>query len=135
MLLIQHILVNIGSESVRDDFLHGKNGAIKLSEEELKYLDSLYNEITIKNREESDLVFGQQTQKVAELLVAIVDGKQREVVGTTYNKLKEITVKINQSGYFDRVHESSESAPVEEVCILYRMLNYYLLFNMFFHLF
>ncbi|XP_012224442.1 caprin homolog [Linepithema humile] len=114
-LLIQHILVNIGTSSVRDDFLHGKNGAVKLSEEELKYLECLYNEILMKNREEGDLVFGQQTQKVAEHLVAIMDGKQREVVGTTYNKLKEITVKINQSGYFDQVHESSESAPVEEL--------------------
>lgn len=118
MLLIQHILVSISTDSVRDDFFHGKNGAVKLSEEELKYLDSLYNEITMKNREEGDLVFGQQTQKAAEHYVAIVDGKQREVIGTTYNKLKEIFAKINLSGYFDQVHESSESAPVEEVCIV-----------------
>jgi len=122
VLLIQHILVSIGTDSVRDNFLHGKNGAVKLSEEELKYLDSLYNEIMMKNqREESDLMFGQQTQKVAEHYVAIVDGKQREVVGTTYNKLKEIFVKINQSGYFDQVHESSESAPVEEVCVVWNI--------------
>jgi len=126
VLFIQHILASIGTDPVRDNFLHGKNGAVKLSEEELKYLDSLYNEIIMKNqREEGDLMFGQHTQKVAEHYMAIVDGKQREVVGTTYNKLKEIFAKINQSGYFDQVHESSESAPVEEVCIL---LNYYLLY-------
>jgi len=109
----------MANDSVRDDFVNGKNGAVKLLEEELKYLDSLYNEVMLKqHREESDLTFVQQAQKVAEHYVAIVDGKQREVIGTTYNKLKEIIAKINQCGYFDQVRECSEIvAPVEEVCI------------------
>lgn len=116
MLLTQHVLISINTDSVRDDFFHGKNGAIKLEEEELKYLDSLYNEVMIKHqREEGDLTFVQQAQKVAEHYVAIVDGKQREVFGTTYNKLKEIIAKIHQCGYFDQVHEYSETAPIEEV--------------------
>ncbi|KYM83219.1 Caprin-1 [Atta colombica] len=103
VLLAQHVLISINTDSVRDDFFHGKNGAIKLTEEEFKYLDNLYNEIVIKNqREEGDLTFVQQAQKVAEHYVAIVDGKQREVIGTTYNKLKEIIAKINQCGYFDQ---------------------------------
>ncbi|XP_011869682.1 PREDICTED: caprin homolog isoform X2 [Vollenhovia emeryi] len=116
VLLTQQILISINTESIRDDFFHGKNGAIKLSEEEFKYLDSLYNEMMIKHqREEGDLTFVQQAQKVAEHYVAIVDGKQREVIGTTYNKLKEIIAKINQCGYFDQVHECSEATPIEEV--------------------
>lgn len=69
----------------------------------------------IKQREEGDLTLVQQAQKIAEHHVAIVDGKQREVIGTTYNKLKEIITKINQCGYFDQVHECSEAAPIEEV--------------------
>ncbi|KAL0126534.1 hypothetical protein PUN28_005125 [Cardiocondyla obscurior] len=116
VLLTQHALVCINTESIRDDFFLGKNGAIKLSEEEFKYLDSLYSEMIIKHqREEGDLTFVQQAQKVAEHYVAIVDGKQREVIGTTYNKLKEIISKINQCGYFDQVHECSEAAPIEEI--------------------
>jgi len=119
VLLTQQILISMATDSVRDDFIHGKNGAVKLLEEELKYLDNLYNEVMLKqHREENDLTFVQQAQKVAEHYVAIVDGKQREVVGTTYNKLKEIIAKINQCGYFDQVRECSEiAAPVEEVCI------------------
>ncbi|XP_018343576.1 PREDICTED: caprin homolog [Trachymyrmex septentrionalis] len=116
VLLAQHVLISINTDSVRDDFFHGKNGAIKLTEEEFKYLDNLYNEIVIKHqREEGDLTFVQQAQKVAEHYVAIVDGKQREVIGTTYNKLKEIIAKINQCGYFDQVHESLETTPIEEI--------------------
>lgn len=116
MLLTQHVLISINTDSIRDDFCHGKNGAIKLSEEEFKFLDSLYNEMLIKHqRVEGDLTFVQQAHKVAEHYVMIVDGKQREVIGTTYNKLKEIIVKINQCGYFDKVRECSEAAPMEEV--------------------
>ncbi|KYN15307.1 Caprin like protein [Trachymyrmex cornetzi] len=105
VLLAQHVLISVNTDSVRDDFFHGKNGAIKLTEEEFKYLDNLYNEIVIKHqREEGDLTFVQQAQKVAEHYVAIVDGKQREVIGTTYNKLKEIISKINQCGYFELIY-------------------------------
>lgn len=111
-------MTSISTNAVRDDFFHGKNGAVKLSEEELKFLGNLHDEVTMKlQREEGDATFVQQAQKIAEHYVAIVDGKQREIVGTTYNKLKEIISKINQSGYFDQVRECSETAPVEDVCI------------------
>ncbi|CAK9825785.1 Caprin homolog [Anthophora retusa] len=114
VLLIQDALMNMGTEAVREDFLAGRNGAVQLSEQDLKYLDSLYNEVMMKHhREEGEPTFLQQVQKVAEHYVAIVDGKQREVVGTTYNKLKEIIASINQCGYFDQVHETE--AVVEEV--------------------
>lgn len=114
VLLIQDALMNMGTESVREDFLTGKNGAVKLSEQDLKYLDILYNEVMMKHhREEGEPTFLQQVQKVAEHYVAIVDGKQKEVIGTTYNKLKEIITSINQCGYFDQVHETE--AAVEEV--------------------
>ncbi|XP_043252840.1 caprin homolog [Colletes gigas] len=114
VLLIQDALMNLGTECVREDFLAGKNGAVKLSKEDLKYLDSLYNEVLMKHqREEGEPPFLEQIQKVAEHYVAIVDGKQREVVGTTYSKLKEIISSINQCGYFDQVRETE--AAVEEV--------------------
>lgn len=113
VLLIQDTLMNMGMESAREDFLAGTNGAVKLTEEDLKYLDSLYGEVILKHqREEGELTFQQQAQKIAEHYVAIIDGKQREVVGTTYNKLKEIITSINQCGYFDQVHEPE--AAVEE---------------------
>lgn len=122
VLLIQDALMNMGAELVREDFLAGKNGAVKLSEQDLKYLDGLYNEVMMKhNREEGESTFLQQVQKVAEHYVAIVDGKQREIVGTTYNKLKEIISSINQCGYFDQTHETE--AVVEEVSrVFYRIL-------------
>ncbi|XP_017879393.1 caprin homolog [Ceratina calcarata] len=114
VLLIQDALMNMGTTAVREDFLAGRNGAVKLTEEDLKCLDSLYNEVMMKHqREEGEPTFLQQVQKVAEHYVAIVDGKQREVVGTTYKQLKEIITSITQCGYFDQVHEAE--TVVEEV--------------------
>lgn len=102
--------------TVRDDFLNGKNGAVKLSDEELKYLDNLYSEVTTKYQHEEgeETTRHHQFQKIAEHYVALIDGKQREIVGTSYNKLKDIITSVIQCGYFDQVHES-QAAPVEEV--------------------
>ncbi|XP_046747797.1 caprin homolog [Diprion similis] len=114
VLLVQDCLTQMGLDKAREDFLAGTNGAAKLTEEDLKYLDELYGEVTVKHdSEEGDLPFMQKVQKAAEHLVAIVDGKQREFIGTTYNKLKEIITTIYQSGYFDQVQEVQE--PVEEM--------------------
>ncbi|XP_031782494.1 caprin homolog [Nasonia vitripennis] len=114
VLLIQDTLMNMGAQGVRDDFINGVNGAIKLAEEDMKYLDDLYNEVMLKHeRQESEPSFLQQAQKVAEHYVLIVDGKQREVVGTTYSKLKDIITSITQCGYFDQVQDVEVA--VEEV--------------------
>lgn len=109
--------MNMGAQGVRDDFINGVNGAIKLAEEDLKYLDNLYNEVMLKHeRQESEISFLQQAQKVAEHYVLIVDGKQREVVGTTYSKLKEIITSITQCGYFDQVQDVEIAVEEVEFC-------------------
>lgn len=38
----------MGSETVREDFLAGRNGAVKLTEADLKALDDLYIEVSPK---------------------------------------------------------------------------------------
>jgi len=42
----------MGQESVRKDFLAGQNGAALLCEEDLKYLDDLYSEVSPKHGRE-----------------------------------------------------------------------------------
>ncbi|XP_046430418.1 caprin homolog [Neodiprion fabricii] len=109
VLLVQDCLTQMGSDKAREDFLAGTNGAAKLTEDDLKYLDELYREVTVKHQnKEGDLPFMQKVHKAAEHFVALVDGKQKEIIGTTYNKLKEIITTIHQSGYFDQVQEIQE---------------------------
>lgn len=100
--------------NVREDFIKGSNGAVKLSEEDIKFLDDLYTEVMLKHEhKENEPSFFQQAQKIAEHYVLIIDGKQREVLGTTYSKLKEIINSISQCGYFDQVQ--TVETTVEEV--------------------
>ncbi|XP_014213219.1 caprin homolog isoform X2 [Copidosoma floridanum] len=119
VLLIQDTLMNMCAQGVREDFLNGTNGAIKLLEEDFQFLDSLYNEVMLKHTgskpEIADPTFIQQAQKVAEHYVLIVEGKQREVVGTTYSKLKEIITSITQCGYFDQGNEVETPTVTEEI--------------------
>ena len=46
LLTVQNLLDNMGSEDVRNDFVEGKRGAVKLSEENLNQLDELYKLIS-----------------------------------------------------------------------------------------
>jgi len=49
VLVIQDILQNMGTEQAREDFLHGQNGAAQLTDGDLKCLDDLYVELTLKH--------------------------------------------------------------------------------------
>nr|CAD7434480.1 unnamed protein product [Timema monikensis] len=116
ILLVQDILANMGQDNVREDFLAGQNGAVQLTEEELKYLDDLYGEVSPKRiAEEGSPPFQDQLQHSAEHLVAIVDGKTKEIVGTTYLKLKEIVASIQSCGYFDQTTEEAAEGNSEQL--------------------
>lgn len=109
----------MGVETAREDFLNGTNGAAKLTEDELKSLDDFFAEVTSKRQTEtSETPFAQQMHKAAEHFVLVIEGKQREFVGTTYMKIKETIATINQCGYFDQVHEV-EAAGQEVIFISY----------------
>lgn len=54
----------------------------------------------------------EQVQNAAKHLLSIVEGKDKEVVGTKYSVLKEIIEKINNCGYFD---SSSVSEPPQVI--------------------
>lgn len=125
VLLILDCLVQMGNAEARNDFLNGTNGAAKLTDEDLKILDDLYPEVTPKHElnEEGQPGFHTHTAKAAEHLYSIVDGKPKEILGTTYTHIKEIISMVHDCGYFDRTLEvavkSEEShapvVPEEEV--------------------
>uniref|UniRef100_A0A2A4JXQ5 Caprin-1 dimerization domain-containing protein n=1 Tax=Heliothis virescens TaxID=7102 RepID=A0A2A4JXQ5_HELVI len=129
VLLVLDCLNQMGNTEARNDFLNGTNGAVKLTEEDLKILDDLYPEVTPKHEvnEEGQPGFHIHTTKAAEHLYAIIDGKPKEILGTTYTHIKEIVSAVHECGYFDRsadivvseVEESHvvvpEAEPVEVV--------------------
>ncbi|XP_049956966.1 caprin homolog isoform X2 [Schistocerca serialis cubense] len=117
ILLVQDVLQSMGQDTVREDFLAGRNGAAQLTEEDLKYLDDLYVEVSPKHGgEEGTQSFQDQVNLSAEHLLAIVEGKPKELVGTTCAKLKEIVTTIVSCGYFDQsVEEAVEETAGENV--------------------
>ncbi|XP_044255650.1 caprin homolog [Tribolium madens] len=103
ILLVQDALNQMGNEAVREDFLHGRNGAAHLTDADLKLLDDLYPAVTPKHEAGNPTAFTNEVQAAAEHLLAVVDGKPKEVFGGTYSQVKEILGKIHESGYFDQV--------------------------------
>ncbi|XP_028039160.1 caprin homolog isoform X2 [Bombyx mandarina] len=122
VLLILDCLMQMGSADARTDFINGTNGAAKLTEDDLKILDDLYPEVTPKHElnEEGQSGFHLQITRAAEHLYSIIDGKPKEVLGTTYLRIKEIVSTVHECGYFDKtvdgaIAEVEEShVPVEE---------------------
>ncbi|VVC91611.1 unnamed protein product [Leptidea sinapis] len=108
VLLILDCLEQMGVSEVREDFLNGTNGAVKLPEEDLKLLDDLYPEVSPKHEvnEDGQAAFPAQTIKAAEHLYAIIDGKPKEVLGTTYTHIKEVIALVHGCGYFDKAFEA-----------------------------
>ncbi|XP_066145779.1 caprin homolog [Euwallacea fornicatus] len=108
ILLVQDALHQMGIDNVRDDFLNGKNGAAQLTETDLKLLDDLYPAVTPKHESGNPTAFTNEVQAAAEHLLAVVDGKQKDVFGGSYSQIKEILGKIHESGYFDQAQETLE---------------------------
>ncbi|CAH0560846.1 unnamed protein product [Brassicogethes aeneus] len=115
ILLVQDALNQMGTENVRDDFLNGKNGAAQLTESDLKLLDDLYPAVTPKHEAGNPTAFTNEVQAAAEHLLAVVDGKPKEIFGGTYCQIKEVLGKIHESGYFDQaqVYECYEEPAAE----------------------
>ncbi|XP_056642240.1 caprin homolog [Diorhabda sublineata] len=115
ILLVQDALNQMGNETVRDDFLNGRNGAAQLTETDLKLLDDLYPAVTPKHEAGNPTAFMNEVQAAAEHLLAAVDGKPKEVFGGTYSQIKETLGKIHESGYFDQAQVYEEYVETEVV--------------------
>ncbi|KAB0799382.1 hypothetical protein PPYR_07262 [Photinus pyralis] len=120
VLLVQDALNQMGQDSIRDDFLLGQNGAANLTNADLKMLDDLYPVVTPKHEPGDATAFANQVQAAAEHLLAVVDGKQKEVFDGSYSQIKEVIGKIHESGYFDQAvaadYETTEVNDADQHC-------------------
>lgn len=66
-------------------------------------LDELYPAVTPKHEAGSRTAFTSHVQSAAEHLLAVIDGKPKEVFGGTYTQIKDVIGKIHESGYLDQV--------------------------------
>jgi hypothetical protein len=102
----------MGDETVRESFKEGKNGAVKLSEEQLNQLDELYKLISPSWEEED---FEEQLKQSSEHIVNLLDGVDKSVVGTTYKDLLALITQVQECGYFENAAtEATEVAEEQE---------------------
>ncbi|XP_071445555.1 caprin-1-like isoform X2 [Hetaerina americana] len=115
ILVIQEVLLNVGQDTVREDFLAARQGAAQLTMEEIKNLDDLYLLLSPKHIPEENMPpYQEQLTHAAEHLISIVEGRSKEVVGTTYAGLKELITKIHTCGYFDQSPEDEQEVVASE---------------------
>lgn len=75
-----------------------------------------YPEVTPSHKlnAEGQAEFHLNLSKAAEHLYAIIDGKPKEFLGTTYTHIKEIVTIVHECGYFDRSTENIAPVDTEE---------------------
>ncbi|XP_064600396.1 caprin-1-like [Liolophura sinensis] len=112
LLQLQGMLDSLGSETVRSDFKTGKHGAVVLTDENLNQMDELYKLISPSREGEKD--YQEQLTQAAEHVSNLLDGKDKEVVGTTYKELRELMDLINNCGYFENIPCYGETEPQED---------------------
>lgn len=78
----------------------------------MNQLDELYKLISPSRDSEADYLL--QLNHAAEHLVNLLDGREKEVVKTTYKELKELILLIGNCGYFENAKKSEESPEGEE---------------------
>ena len=74
-----------------------------LTEDNLDQLDKLYQAIS-PSRDDSGDEYPQRLSQASEHMVNILEGKDRQVLGTTYKDIKDLLTLINECGYFERAN-------------------------------
>ncbi|GIY97188.1 caprin-1 [Caerostris extrusa] len=102
-----HILSSFQNEDVRIDFLNGANGAVQLTSEQLSQLDQLHK-LMATEVPNAQVDYINHFHVLAENLIFLVEGKNKEIAGTTYKALRDLLHSIKESGYFSRTADSPE---------------------------
>ncbi|XP_076350985.1 caprin-1-like isoform X3 [Tachypleus tridentatus] len=124
ILLCQDILNRMDTDGVRSDFIAGSNGAITLTEDDLNNIDELYKLLSPERGSEEEVIpFEEQLNTCSEHMLCLIEGKNKEILGTTYKNLKDLLLRISESGYFDHtaingsgyfIHKTEEAVQESE---------------------
>ncbi|CAI9598646.1 unnamed protein product [Staurois parvus] len=111
-LELQFVLDKIGDEEVRHDLKQGLNGVPLVSEEELTLMDDFYK--LLDPARDPSVRLSDQYEQASMHLWDVLDGKDKQVCGTTYKALREMVDRILQSGFFDNTKNHQNGLCEEE---------------------
>ncbi|XP_022082767.1 caprin-1-like isoform X2 [Acanthaster planci] len=120
VILLNNVLNHLGTDHVRNDFLSGNNGAVKLMDDQVSHLDEFYKLVNPsregeeegEGKERSSASFETKLSEASEHLNSYIKEEEKVVLGTTYKDLKALVQEINQCGYLDNI-----PAPPEEEAV------------------
>jgi len=100
VLEVQFLLEGF-DDQVKEHFLNGTNGAVKLTDSDLSNLDGIYRLIS-PNEGDDSLAPTKLISDSAEHLNNLIDEKDKSVLGTTYKDIFALIKKIKECKYFEK---------------------------------
>lgn len=117
VLVIQDILRSLADDAVRQDFLDGTNGAVKIEQSDMDLLEKLYVEVTPKRPTRSDEpTFTQSATHSANTFSSVIDSRPKPFGESTYDHVKETLQSIQNCGYFEKeiIQVETKAADTEQ---------------------
>jgi len=99
LLLFQRVLEQIlNNQRIRQDFINGVQGTVKLSQDDLNSLDEFASLIS-PDRESPEYL--KQVDSAAEHIALLFQGKTKAVAGKNYKEIQTLLLSISSCEYFD----------------------------------
>lgn len=103
--MIQDILKQLKTESVRSDFLNNRNGACPVNKAEMDFIEKFSQQVVpVRPNFSNEPSFGSAAKASAEVFSFLVDERNREFQdsGFTFEKGKELFNRIQTCGYWEK---------------------------------
>jgi hypothetical protein len=119
VLMLQDLLQRLKDANVKNDFLNERNGACRVSTNEMDFIEKFAQQ-SIPNRPtlSTDQSFENSSKISAEYFCFVIDGRNKVFLdsGMTYEKARELFNRIQTCGYWEKdVKHVAESNNVESV--------------------
>lgn len=105
VLIMQDLLNRLNDESIRSDFLNGRNGACLVDAAEMDFLERFAKSITpIRPGFSNEPSFASSVKLAADHLSFVVDGRTRQFLdsGFTYDKVKELFERVQSCSFWEK---------------------------------
>lgn len=115
-LLLQDLFRQLCHPNVRNDFVTGRNGAVKLDVSDLALVDKLVAEgfVSLEDVDSDDALVA-NAHRAADHWVSTVDGKPKQfAMGVTYERVRQVVRSIQDSGYFQQRFAPANSPTTSE---------------------
>ena len=109
---VEALLNTLGDDSIRNDFLEGRNGANQLTKQEIELLDDFHK---LACSTEFSKTIENDVNDSADHLLSLIESKNKAVLTTTYGDLKKIFDRVITSSYWTNEKEKEKVAAEKQV--------------------